>query len=478
MKTKVIGDKDIERAVSETVQKTMMGRERSGFSFPSISDIFGVESDVPFLNYRGIFAKSEDPQLTAHTQAVEKARQSNVFASKMTGYMAQALPFLAPIWGGSFVNKPVSQRRSGGNIIKQMSEMPRYQALGLKSPMSAIDKLTPIQQLAELKQTPKTPIVPSYAVGDLSKQRVTLNTFKQNLGSASKYFLNRMENNRGVSAIHPNSKTGISMDFSTDCPKRQSACPYCYVEHGRKSKELFNMHGNDKAIVETPYRREILAMPKQLVGRLNSQGGMRANSFGDYRPVQDYNNWKLALDDAEAKGLYIKAITKQPELIQAFGDHPNFRANISIDALPREISNSPTIEEAKALKAGRENIKIRSVALNEKQAWEMAKNPDIDIVTLYHGMTGKNLKSIIKAQNQGLIDKVGEKTIDKEIGGWENMPPNSNAFKRLAKEYPEKICCQSGKCAGDKTKCGFGLGAAGGIIIGVLLPELGDDEDN
>jgi len=219
-------------------------------------------------------------------------------------------------------------------------------------------------------------------------------------------------------------------------------------------------------------------MPDELVNRLNSQGGLRANSFGDYRPVQDYNQWKLALDDAEAKGLYIKAITKQPELIQAFGDHPNFRANISIDALPREMSNAPTLEEALALKAGRDNIKVRAVALNEQQAWDMARNPNIDVVTLYHGMTGDNLKKIIKAQNQGLLDKVGEDAVWKEIDTWQNMPPKSNVFKKLAKEFPEKICCQSGKCAGDKTKCGFGLNAAGGIIAGVMLPEFFKEDDS
>ena len=384
------------------------------------------------------------------------------------------------------IKKPGQSLRGSGaevlseqdQLIKEMSETPRWKQLGLDAPRTPRDEMTPVQELATLKQGPKTPVVPIYTMGDLDAQRVVLSSFKQDLGKEGRFFLNRMEQNRGSSAIHPNSKTGLSMDFSTSCPERMSPCPYCYVEHGRKSKELFNMHGNDKVVVETPYKREILAMPDDLVERMNSQGGMRAHSFGDYRPVQDYNNWKLALDDAEAKGLHIKAITKQPEFIEAFGDHPNIRINISVDALPREMSNSPTMEAAVALQAGRPNIKIRTVALNEAQAREMAMDPRVDVVTLYHGMVGDNLKKIIKAQNKGLLDKVGEKALWKEIDTWENMPGNSNKFKQLSEAFPGKICCQSGKCAGDPTKCGFGLNAAGGIIPGVLLPEFIKNEDD
>ena len=426
----------------------------------------------PFTGNPSEFINKSDPNYQQAGSIYKDSPMLDITGSGMIKEVKPGMNFLKSLVGETKALKPESK------LIQEMSEMPRYQALGMEAPMTARDAMTPIQELATLKQGPKTPIVPNYAKGDLTSQRVVLDNFKQDLGKEGKYFLNRMEQNRGKSAIHPISKTGLSMDFSTDCPERMSPCPYCYVEHGRKSKELFNMHGNDKVIVETPYKREILAMPDDLVNRMNSQGGLRAHSFGDYRPVQDYNQWKVALDDAEAKGLYIKAITKQPEFIQAFGDHPNLRINISIDDLPREISNSPTLKEAIALKAGRENIKVRSVALNEKQAFEQASNPDIDVVTMYHGMVGDNLKEILKAQNQGLIDKVGEEAVWKEIDTWQNMPTNSNTFKKLAKAFPEKICCQSGKCAGDKTKCGFGLSAAGGIIAGVTLPEFSDEDDS
>jgi hypothetical protein len=378
--------------------------------------------------------------------------------------------------------------KSEANAVKDLAGMKRYEALGLDSPVTARDKMTATEELATLKQTSKTKFSINETTGNLDPsteifpiatmaKNERANWFKSILKTPeAKEYMRGLEMNRNKSAIHPNSKTGISMDFSTDCPERLAPCPYCYVEHGRNAEKLFNMKGNNKVIVETPYRREILAMPREMVERANGQGGMRAHSFSDYRPTQDYNQWELALQDAEAKGLYIKAITKQSEFVHAFGDHPNLRLNISVDWLPREMSNSPTMAEALALKAGRENIKIRTVALNEEQAWKMAADPNVNVVTMYHGLTGDKLKQILMAQNKGLIDKVGKERLWKEIESWQNMPGNSKAFKRLAEKYPNKICCQSGKCGGDPTKCGFGMAAAGGLIAGVILPEFLDDE--
>ena len=400
-------------------------------------------------------------------------------------------PVLGEINPPSFkgISKASKLSPVGSSDIEAYATLPRWQALGLDGPKSPKDKLNAFEQLAELKQTKRTPILPSYAEGDLNKQRELVdNVFKKNLGPEGRYFMNRIKNNSAKeswksgdptpSAIHTNSKTGLSMDFSTDCPERMAPCPYCYVEHGRGAFKEFNMHGANKTLVESPYRREILAMPEDVVNLTNSQGGLRAHSFGDYRPVQDYNNWKLALQDAEMKGLYIKAITKQPEFVHAFGDHPNLRVNISIDALPREMSNAPTFQEAMSLKAGKDNIKIRSVALTEAQGWEQAKNPNISVVTLYHTALGpENLMKTIKTQSPGLIKKVGEKNLWNEIKTWENMPRNSKAFKRLEEAFPNKICCQSGKCGQDPTKCGFGINAAGGLLAGVILPEVSKEKE-
>jgi hypothetical protein len=176
------------------------------------------------------------------------------------------------------------------------------------------------------------------------------------------------------------------------------------------------------------------------------------------------------LEDASIKGLYIKAITKQKELVTRFGDHPNIRINISTDNLPRSISNAPTVQEALKWKGGRENVKIRAVALSEKEAEAFAKNPNVDVLTLYHGYTGDRLFQIIKEQNPQIIEKFGgEEKLRRYLDRWENMPPKSKAFKRLSQKYGHKMCCVGGRCSLDPTKCGLGLGM---LILGVHLPDL------
>ena len=200
------------------------------------------------------------------------------------------------------------------------------------------------------------------------------------------------KNHTGESAIHANQKTGMSIDFSTSCPKRldnlTGPCPYCYVEHGRVADKLYNMKGNVKGVFEQPYRNEVMQWPDDLIAELNRDGGIRMFSFGDYRPKEDFKNVEMLLADAKARGLNVKAITKQPEFVKDWGDHPNLSMNISIDNVPRFISkNAPTRSQAIKLKAGRDNIQIRSVALNPADAEKFGRDPAVDVVTLYHGLT-------------------------------------------------------------------------------------------
>jgi hypothetical protein len=391
----------------------------------------------------------------------------------------------------------MGQAGSGG-VIQDLAEMPRFKALGLDAPVTPRDQMTAAEELANIKKGPRATNVefkPNFETGVIespikihSMDYIRKNKnlwFKRSLETdEARGFYNRIAERGGQdggSAIHVNQKTGFSLDLSTSCPKRAAACPYCYVENARVAEKLYGMKGGVKKVVETPYQREILAMPPEIINRLNEQGGLRAHSFGDYRPQQDFNDWNMILHDAEAKGLMVKAITKQPEFVEAFGDHPNLRINISIDDLPGEMSQAPALKQAIALKAGRPNIKIRSVALNEEQAWRQAQNPDIDVVTLYHGLTRDKLLKVIQHQNPGLVKKVGLKALKKEIWTWQDMSPHqrgNTAFKRLSKAFPNKICCQSGKCGGDPTKCGFGAQAVGGLIVGVTIPEILEREDD
>ena len=297
------------------------------------------------------------------------------------------------------------------------------------------------------------------------------------LGTQSQKFLRRIKNNTGneakTGALRNNQKTGLSIDFSTDCAKRHGshgACPYCYVEHGRVAKDLGLGFMSGARVGEYPYKRNIMYMPKQLVEKFNTDGGLRMFSLGDYRPGIDNASVQTVLSDANKRGLFIKAITKQKEFIDDWARHPNLRANISVDALPRHMSNAPTVEEALSWTGGRDNIKVRAVALNDAQAEWFGNDPRIDIVTLYHGITDTDkLMKLISKQNPKLIETLGEDAVRKEISTWGFKQKGYK--KKLEEKFPDKICCQSGKCGGDRTKCGFGLIGLGAILAGVMIPE-------
>jgi len=386
----------------------------------------------------------------------------------------------------------------------------------------------------------------------------TRKVFGENLDQMSKFQLNWYDKHRGESAIHYNTKTGLSIDFSTSCPKRldnlTGPCPYCYVEHGRVVDKMFNMKGSNKGIFEQPYEGQVMNWNDNFIREMNKDGGIRMFSFGDYRPVDDYENVKRLLFDANRRGLIVKAITKQPEFVKTWGRHPNLRINISIDNVPRDISaNAPTKAEALKLLEGHDNIAIRAVALNREEAMKFARDGDIDVVTLYHGLTnfttskfdyiksgplydemfelfnkvgldetkrlypeynirylqGKELTKkeiekgatyrfeikrslhlaedgrkndkgqklyrhdkifkVVKDQNPQLVERLGGKRVRNYLDTWENMPYSSDFAVEMQKSNPGRICCQGGKCAKDKTKCGFGLGAM--LLPGVIIPD-------
>jgi hypothetical protein len=353
---------------------------------------------------------------------------------------------------------------------------------------TAVLPATPAESLTgSVMQLGIAPIGKVAGIAEIEKDLLLSPAPKRAFGAGfsedGKAFSRWVERNRNKSAIHPNSKTGFSLDFTTGCCNRagsKGACAYCYVEHPRTIKKLgLGQPMAPKNLVETPYRGEIRSVPKEVVSELNRDGGLRHQSFSDWMPHHK-EQFDKVLEDAmthvsreNPRGLMIKTITKDPEFIRLYGNHPNVRVNLSIDELPRAMSNSVTLDKAVALKAGRKNIKIRSVALNEAQAIRQMKDPRIDVVTLYHGPTGDKLLKIVEAQNPDLVRRVGREKIRKELATWENMGPTSKTYKKLsAKEGPKaKMCCGGGKCASDRTKCGFGLGMVGMLIAGVSLED-------
>jgi len=364
--------------------------------------------------------------------------------------------------------RKIPERIPGG---AEYAKMPRYQLLGIE-PRTEREALTAIEDLKRVG------LQPNYFRGDLDVPLSIRQKGMAKLSKQSKDLIKWVDRNQNTRALRRNSKMPLemSLDFSTSCPNRTHACPYCYVEMTRTAKEMGMGFRHGAKVVETPYAREILAMPADMITELNRHGGLRVHGYGDFRPGIDDYQMALALQDAEAKGLYLKIITKEPELVQKFGNHPNARINISLDNIPRQISNAPTIEEAVRLKAGRDNIKLRAVALNAKEAEMYAADPRIDVVTLYHGLVGDKLKQVVKAQNPRLIEIMGEKELDAWLDTWQSMGgAKTKIRRRLEAKHPRKLCCTGGRCAKDPTKCGFGLGMLS-VILGVHLPDFEKEE--
>jgi hypothetical protein len=179
--------------------------------------------------------------------------------------------------------------------------------------------------------------------------------------------------------LSKNMKTIISIDVTTDCPFNAMGrgCMYCYVIHARLGAR------GKQVLAYLPYNGDILELPDELVDFLNSVGGVRMYSFGDYVPyvlesrIRDtYERAKKGhlvdeiladaerkgllmevelpdgrveravntdrvieqiLEDARQRGLRVKAITKQPEFIDKYAQR--FRdiltINYSLDFEPQ-----------------------------------------------------------------------------------------------------------------------------------------------
>ena len=141
-------------------------------------------------------------------------------------------------------------------------------------------------------------------------------------------------------------------------------------------------------------------------------------------------------------------------------------------------------------KAGRDNIKIRSVALNEAELEAQLADPRIDVVTAYHGRTnfikdkkgGKirtnTLYKIVKAQNPQLSRTMTDDELLTLTDKFQDMGDKSKIYKAQRKKNPGKLCCEGGKCSRDSTKCGFGLNQIipGVILSGALIQNLAGEK--
>jgi len=328
--------------------------------------------------------------------------------------------------------------------------------------------------------------------------------------------------------IDTNAKTGWSVDFTTECVFRKAGhpCTHCYVENGRDLAKAWikrlmdegDMTADDiRKSIETgkyvvvpnkeTYNRKFVRPGKELkpiiagetnfvgpttakkvygrteyksgqlqrmhkisseesIKMLNSSGGLRLYSASDYNPEDDASLGRL-FDDADAIGLGVKAITKVPEFIEKWADRVAV-VHISIDEIPTKYgahSNAPTWEEAAKIKADNPHVLIRSVAFTPDEVIEHAKTDLIDIVTPFHGSTARFPKEFAaKIVPMGTRDS-GLKTL------W------ARAREELTPEQQKKLCCETGRCATCKSKCGIDINWDK-VAAGMDVPDKNESATN
>ncbi len=254
-------------------------------------------------------------------------------------------------------------------------------------------------------------------------------------------------------SMSSNDKTLASLEFCTNCPLRQKGkqCPYCYVESSRRIKR------GKKILDFIKYDGHIATMPDSVVRLLNRSGGYRVYSFGDYLE-EHAGEIDKALEDAKERGLMLKFITKQPDLITRFGKHPNARFQVSTDTMPKFMSEAMTPDEAWEYKQTlpkevQKKVRIRTVAKNVIEADRAGANKKIDILTLYHGINGDKLIKYMKEERPDMFGDRQEEAL-KELKKFENL--DNKAGNKLHEKYKKKTCCATGICATCETKCAYG----------------------
>lgn len=225
-----------------------------------------------------------------------------------------------------------------------------------------------------------------------------------------------------LSPIMNNQKTIKTVDFTTNCPKRQKGtpCKYCYVEAKR------NIGFNAKKVIDNiNYNNEILKMNKSTIDKLNAVGGIRLFSFGDYMIEHD-TDIRSFLNDCRTKKLYVKVVTKQLEFIDKF--YNEFEDIISVIHISIDnIENGVDIPTALNYRKQYKKVLIRSVILKESDI--EAIEPISDILTFNHENIKHNVPNSI------------------------NFKLKKDLMDQMKNTYKVKMCCQSGSCTTCNVKC-------------------------
>ncbi len=158
------------------------------------------------------------------------------------------------------------------------------------------------------------------------------------------------------SSVTRNPKTFYSFDPSP-CPRKTQGnpCPYCYT-----LSSAFKMPA---VILPYSITREIQRISQRMIDKLNSTGGIRIFSRGDYdgRPETDAQI-DLFLNDCKERGLRTKAITKNLSFIDRHHDNPGLTTvNISLDRF-----ETVPFATATAYREKYNKVTLRMVILNDE----------------------------------------------------------------------------------------------------------------
>jgi len=223
--------------------------------------------------------------------------------------------------------------------------------------------------------------------------------------------------------LHKNGKTRFSVDFTTICPRKRAGnpCKYCYVESNRRAR----WHWKPE-VDHIPYDGWVKGVTDAFVAKRNAVGGIRMFSFGDYMPEID-GDIRAFLDDAAARGLKVKAITKRPEFVKLYESHPAMSVvHVGVDSLGlRNGGSNVTHRQARVLRDRHPKCLVRAVCLSVADLEKWGATPWADVLTLSHGANGFH-------------------------------PFRRREHVEAGERYPGRICCVTGKCDTCAVRCGIG----------------------
>lgn len=233
--------------------------------------------------------------------------------------------------------------------------------------------------------------------------------------------------------LHTNSKTGLSVDFTTLCgPARLGRpCVYCYVAVARAN------HCNAKEVIDhVPYNGFVRDFSPGRIASLNALGGLRLFSHADYLPELE-DDVSRFLDDCTSMGLWAKAITKVEDFVKRFHAYQALRViHVSVDNLKgSRTGRSPiTHSWARRLRERYAKLLVRAVVLNYVDLDYFGACPWVDILTLNHVIVPKHVQR-----------------------GHDFHLFTNKERQDIGKVFPGRVCGVNHRCARCSLRCGVQL---------------------